>query len=249
MNSVTVTLLEIRFRAAYCAFSCIMCFCVCFRSTAELLYVFGRPVYQLHDRFQFFDTAEAFSTWIVISFLWTCLGVLPLLLYHIWCFTIPSHYDFERHSTSRLFVGVLGLVSVELLLVYGWIFPAVYHFLVSIPSSGDILLSDYSVEFAARLGTYVGFFVKFFTILLLLCQLPVVLGVWCARNGVTGSHLATMRRWVVMILILCSALVSPPDIVSQLAITLWGLVLFEITAVYGCFSECVKREMGLCPDC
>ena len=240
MNSVTVTLLEIRLRALYCAFSWIVCFCVCFHWTAELLYVLGRPVYQLHDRFQFFDTAEAFSTWITLSLLWACLGVLPLFLYHIWCFTLPSRYEFERRVMSRRVVIVLGLVCAELALVYGWIFPHVYHILVSIPSSGHTLLWGPGVEFAARLGTYVGFCVKFFTLLLILCQLPVVLGLWCAQHGVHGSHLATMRRWGVMTLILCSALVSPPDIVSQLAITLWGFLLFEITVMYGCLSECAN---------
>lgn len=247
MNALTATVLEIRLRAMYCACSWMVCFCVCLDSTAELLYVLGRPVYQLHDRFQFFDAAEALSTWIALALLWACVSVLPMVFYHLWCFTLPSRYQFERQVLRQRVAFVLALVSVEVALVYGWVFPAVYNFLVSIPSSTDAVLSDYGVEFAARLGSYVGFCVKFFTIVLMLCQVPVVLGLWCARHRVHGSKLAGLRRWVVVAMMLASALVSPPDLVSQMAITLWGLLVFEITVVYGCFSQSSQMTISSKP--
>jgi sec-independent protein translocase protein TatC len=241
MNAVTVTLQELRLRAIYCVCSWSLCVCVCFQWIPELLYVVGRPVLHLHDRFQFFDAGEAFSTWITLACLWACLGVVPVVLYHLWCFILPSRYVCERHTITRGGGVVLGLVCVEGALVYGWVFPAVAHFLITMPASSDTVLAAYGVEFAARLGTYVGFCVTFFATLLVLCQVPLVLGVVGAFHGVTGPHLATMRRWVVLTVVLCSAVVSPPDVLSQGAMTLWGVVMFELTVIYGCVSQCVTR--------
>lgn len=245
MINIQYHLFEIKLRCFYLILSAIITFLICYNYQLEIVYIIGRPFIQLNQTFIFLELTEAFYTLIKISTLLTGVVIIPLIMYHFWCFFVPSLYLIERKVVNFWFVLFLILFIIELLFSYFFLLPKIFQFLLSFEMSSTSFDKSLelsigplvSVEFTARIACYVTLIVKIMMIVLVLFQIPFGVFLLYSKKLLYVSSFYLNRKYLSLLSLLVSALVVPPDVVSQLALAVLFYMIFEFLIFIGLFFE------------
>ena len=233
MRPLSFHFLELRLRFLYISLSCILSLILSYKYKFELVYVISKPFLEFQTKFIFLDLTEALYTIIRISGVISFLSILPLILYHFWCFLIPSCYNFERKVINNLICVFLLLFLFELLVIYFFIFPKICEFFMSFEVKSlensylDKNLSVLSVELAPRIQSYFKLIYHFFFLILSIFQLPFAFTVIYSRKWINFSTLCEKRKYIFFFCILLSAFISPPDFVSQSILCFFSYSIYE----------------------
>ena len=243
MISLTFHFFELQLRFFYVGFSAACTFLLTYVFRIEMLYLIGKPFLELNQTFVFLDLTEAFSSFLRISSFLSCLILCPFLLYHLWCFFIPSLYVTERHRFTLPCFFVFFLLLVEFFLIYFLLLPSICSFLVSfqltpgMTEAGVLKNSLITVEFTARLESYVSLIMKIFSSLFLFFQIPVGICFLYSQKLLDVSTLSSQRKVLSLCSLLFSACVVPPDLGSQLLVAFFIYFLCEFLIFLGFFFE------------
>lgn len=243
MTNIHYHLFEIQLRFFYFLLSLLCTFAISYNCQIEIVYVIGKPFLELHQTFIFLELTEALYTLLQISTILTFLVIGPFLLYHFWSFLIPSFYGIERKKINSFCLLLLCLLTCEILFAYFFLLPKICHFLISFEMTSERGASGLhgehmiSVEFTARMESYVALILKIVSSLLLLFQLPLCMFFFFSKGVLHVSSLYTNRKSLGWISLLMSAFLVPPDVVSQLLLALLFLIVFEILVFTGLFFE------------
>lgn len=174
-----------------------------------------RPV----GRLVFTSPADAFVARLLLAVLGGLLTAMPVVLYQIWMFVAQGLKDNEKKFV-RLY-GPLSLVFFGL--------GVAFAYYVALPLSLKFLLG-FSSEWLVPMIT-VKSYVSFLTSLVLACglifELPIVLIFLTAIGIATPEYLIQKRRHAIVLILIVSAVITPPDIVTLLIMTLPLVLLYE----------------------
>jgi sec-independent protein translocase protein TatC len=172
--------------------------------------------YNLHV----FEVAEAFTTKIKIALLLGFLLALPFITYKVWQFVSPGLFSGEKRVAGPL-------VFLSILLFYCGVLFA-YPLMVKLSVSFLFRLKPPSVVATVRLGSYVSFVTKFCVTFGLVFQVPLVMAVLSWMGIVSSGTLKKGWRYAAVGILVLSAVLTPPDVVSQLLMTVPVLLLYWI---------------------
>lgn len=155
------------------------------------------------------------------------LVVVPCVLWHLWAFVAPGLKEKER----RFIWPVLFLSPVLFALGAGFafyvLFPVVFKFFV-----GLNLASPVPAVILPDVRDYLSFAIGLLKVFGVVFQLPLVL-VMLNRAGILSrSHVAAFRRYAIIFIVIVAAVLTPPDIVSQILLALPMWALFEISILF-----------------
>lgn len=174
---------------------------------------------------------EGFVAKMKLSGVMGLVGASPFLIYHVVRFIFPGLRKRERWFVAIALICSAALVSGGFYLSYFYIVPFTVEFMTStgfIPKNVGILLNFQSTVF---------YVVQLVFMALLLFQLPIVLEVLLALNLVSRKACWKASRYVVVGIFGLSAVVTPPDIVSQLSLGLPLVLLYFFTLLIAkCFG-------------
>jgi sec-independent protein translocase protein TatC len=172
--------------------------------------------YDLHV----FEVAEAFTTKIKIALLVGFLLALPLNVFKVWQFVSPGLFTRERKTAAPL-------VAMSIALFYCG---AAFAYLLMVKLSVAFLfrLKPPSVITTIRMGSYVSFVSKFVITFGLVFQLPLVLAVLSWMGIVPSRTLRKGWRYAIVIVLVMAAVLTPPDVISQLLMTVPVVGLYWI---------------------
>ncbi|MGF2614290.1 twin-arginine translocase subunit TatC [Rossellomorea vietnamensis] len=146
----------------------------------------------------------------------------PLILFQFWAFISPGLLERERKVTLSYIPISLLLFLGGLSFAYFILFPYVVGFMMNLSDELDI-------QQVIGINEYFHFLFQLTVPFGLLFQLPVVM-LFLTRLGIiTPMFMAQMRRYAYFILLVIAALITPPDIVSHLMVTVPLLFLYEIS--------------------
>lgn len=170
--------------------------------------------YKLHV----FEVSEAFMTKIKISLLLGFLLALPFNVFKIWQFLSPGLLKGERKLLSPLIVLSTALFYAGVAFAY----------LVMVKLSVAFLfkLKPATVDTTVRMGSYVTFVNKFCLTFGLVFQVPLVLALLSLLGVVTPEQIRSTWRYAIVIIVITSAFLTPPDIVSQIIMAVPVLFLY-----------------------
>jgi sec-independent protein translocase protein TatC len=184
--------------------------------------------------FIFTGVTEAFITYFKISIVAALFVCFPVMLYEFWMFVSPGLYAKEkRYVYPFIFLGSLCFICGALF-CYFIVMPSVYKFFVSYAAEYIIPMPD--------LKSYMSLTLKMLIIFGLIFELPLV-AFYLSKAGIINFRmLSTKRRYAILGIVILSAIITPPDMASQLliAIPLWGL--YEISILITRFFG--KKEIG-----
>lgn len=148
-------------------------------------------------------------------------GTIPILATQIWLFVKPALKPFERKISLSYIPALFILFLVGLSFGYFVIFPTVLNFLVEL--SGDMLVTNFTAEryFQFILHMTIPFGVLF--------ELPVVVMFLTSLGVINPYVLVKIRKYAYFVLIIISVVISPPDFMSDIIVTIPLLLLYEIS--------------------
>jgi sec-independent protein translocase protein TatC len=148
------------------------------------------------------------------------LAALPVVLYQVWAFVAPGLYSHEKKLVLPLVVSSTVLFMVGVAFCYFFVFGQVFKFIQS--------FAPKSITAAPDIEAYLGFVISMFIAFGLAFEVPIVVIVLARMNVVTIEKLKNFRSYFIVLAFIIAAIVTPPDVVSQLALAIPMCVLYEI---------------------
>ena len=152
---------------------------------------------------------------------------VPVLLWHLWAYIAPGLHKNEKQFLIPIFLFSPILFVLGAAFAFYVLFPFVFKFFIEINESGNLPI----VLLPAVTG-YLAFAIGMLKVFGLAFQLPLIL-IGLNRVGVLSKHsVVQSRRYVIIGVFILAAMLTPPDIVSQIVLALPMLLLFEISLLF-----------------
>jgi sec-independent protein translocase protein TatC len=151
------------------------------------------------------------------------LIALPYVLYQLWAFVAPGLYSHEKKMVLPLVVSSTLLFFVGVAFCYGIVIPALTSFMVKVAPS--------SVNAAPDIEQYFGTVLSLFLVFGIAFEVPVAVVVLARLGVVTIEQLKAWRGYFIVGAAVVSAVVTPPDVISQLSLLFPMIILYEIGIV------------------
>ena len=173
--------------------------------------------------FIFTSITEAFMTYFKVALVAALFLAAPVILYEVWMFVAPGLYEKEKKYIAPFIIfGSFFFVGGALFCYYVTM-PVVYHFFVSY--AGTMIIPMPSLK------EYMSLTLKMLVIFGLIFQMPLV-AYYLAKAGIINyKGLAKKRRYAILGIAVLSAIITPPEVSSQLLMALPMYGLFELSVV------------------
>ena len=151
------------------------------------------------------------------------LIALPYVLYQLWAFVAPGLYSHEKRMVMPLVISSTLLFFVGVAFCYSVVIPALTSFMVKVAPS--------SVSAAPDIEQYFGTVLSLFLVFGIAFEVPVAVVVLARLGVVTIEQLKAWRGYFIVGAAVVSAVVTPPDVISQLSLLFPMIILYEIGIV------------------
>ncbi len=208
------------------------------RASASIILVFLSIVYWAPVIFHFFaqpllaalpknatmivtDVTGSFIVPMKVTLMVALMLALPYVLYQLWSFIAPGLYRHEKRWILPLVSSSYILFIGGVVFAYFFVFPSVFHFMARYNAPlGVQMATDVDKYLTFAMTTFLAFGMSF--------EVPIIVIVLNRLSIVSREKLKAMRPYVVVGAFVIAAVVTPPDVLSQLllAIPLW--LLFEL---------------------
>ncbi len=148
------------------------------------------------------------------------LIALPVVLYQMWAFVAPGLYAHEKKLILPLVVSSTLLFFIGVAFCYFFVFGQVFKFIQG--------FAPKSITAAPDIEAYLSFVLTMFLAFGLAFEVPVVVVVLARMGIVTVQKLKDFRGYFVVLAFVIAAVVTPPDVVSQLALAIPMCLLYEM---------------------
>jgi sec-independent protein translocase protein TatC len=146
---------------------------------------------------------------------------LPVVMYQIWAFIAPGLYLHERKLILPLVVSSYTLFIIGMAFAYFLVFPTVFKFMASYNAPlGAEMSTDIDNYLSFAMTTFLAFGITF--------EVPVVVVVLVRMGMVPLAKLKEIRPYVIVGAFVISAVVTPPDVLSQLLLAVPMTLLYEL---------------------
>lgn len=163
----------------------------------------------------------AFFVALKVSFFAGLLGALPFVLYQLWLFIAPGLYENEKKMVTPFVIGGSFMFAVGVLFAYYVVTPFGFQFLITF---GSFLYTP-----LINIEDYVGFFTKIMMGFGIAFELPVIAYFLAVLGMVTDKTLKDFFKYAVIIIFALAALLTPPDVLTQLLMAIPLILLYGLS--------------------
>ena len=217
---------ELRNRLIRCFIAIAVGFAIAYLFKEKLFDILTRPLIQVMeqgDTLIFTGIPEAFFTYLKVSLLAGILLAVPVITYEFWMFVAPGLYQKER----RMMLPIVLISSVF------FVGGALFGYFIVFPYGFDFLLgfATENLRPLPSMKEYLSFSAKLLIAFGFVFELPLVL-TFLARLGlVTVPFLKKNRKYALLLFFVGSALLTPPDVVTQIMMSVPLMILYEISII------------------
>ena len=217
-------LFELRDRVIKSAIAIIVVFVCLVYWAPDIFHLFAQPLLEslpAGGKMIVTDVTGSFFVPMKVTMLVAFLIALPVVIYQLWAFIAPGLYLHERKLILPLVVSSYSLFIFGMAFAYFLVFPTVFNFMASYNA-------PLGAEMSTDIDKYLGFAMNTFLAFGITFEVPVVVVVLVRMGMVPLAKLREIRPYVIVGAFVISAIVTPPDVLSQLLLAVPMTLLYEL---------------------
>lgn len=235
-------LIELRNRLVRCVLTLAVAFAVCFAFADD---IFGFLVRPLTDAFPagegkliYTKLYEAFFVELKVSLFAAFFVSFPVLANQMWAFVAPGLYAKEKKAFLPFLLATPVLFVSGAALAYYVVMPTAFRFFLDFEGTRGGL----QMEALPGTGDYLSLVMQFILAFGISFLLPVLMLLLNRAGIVSRAQLVLARRYVIVGVFIIAAVVTPPDVISQLMLAVPLMLLFESALLIMRFTEAKRDE-------
>lgn len=216
-------LVELRDRIIRAGISVIVVFVALVYWAPDIFHLLARPLMQNLPRdgkMIVTDVTGSFFVPMKVTMVVAFVIALPFVLYQIWAFIAPGLYQHEKKLVAPLVASSYTLFLCGMAFAYFVVFPTIFR-----------VMAHYNAPLGAEMNTdidnYLSFVLTMFIAFGVTFEVPIVVVLLVRMNLLTVKKLRDIRPYVIVGAFIVAAVVTPPDVFSQLILALPLIVLYE----------------------
>jgi sec-independent protein translocase protein TatC len=166
------------------------------------------------------DVASPFFAPLKLAFFTAVFLAMPFILFQAWAFVSPGLYRHERRLALPLLASSVLLFYIGCAFAYFFVLPAIFTFMTSVAPAGVAVMPDISRFLDFSLVLFLAFGFCF--------EVPVALVILVAIGITTPEQLVKSRPYTIVGAFVVAAVLTPPDVISQLLLAIPMCLLYEI---------------------
>ncbi len=237
---------ELRTRVLWSVGAFIVAFAVCYYFSQQIYAFLAQPLADIlskqsggERRMIFTALYEAFFTYLKVAFFGAAFISFPIWATQLWLFIAPGLYRSEKRAIYPFLLASPVLFVAGAALAYYFIFPLAWQFFISFetpPGSGGI-----PIQLEAKVGEYLSLVMHMILAFGVAFQMPVLLTLLIKVGILNVETLRRGRRYAVVIMFVVAAVITPPDIISQIGLAIPLILLYEVS-IFAARWVAPKRE-------
>lgn len=216
-------LLELRSRLMRILWVLLIVFALLFSWAKDLYHLLALPLLENLPKDGHMIATDPITPFMIplkVAFLTTFLVTLPHTLYQLWAFVAPGLYQHEKRLVIPLIASSTLLFFTGMSFAYFLVLPMVFKFMHAATPEGVAMMTDISSYLDFVIGLFLAFGAAF--------EVPVVVVILVRMGIVSIEKLKASRSYVIVGAFVVAAVVTPPDVVSQLMLAIPLCLLFEV---------------------
>lgn len=226
---------ELRKRLIIIAIAILIVSVACYCFVDKILFVLTRQAQGLELIYT--TPAEAFTSQIRLAVIAAVLITLPFIIYQILSFVSPALRSIEKTAMLFLLFMMVFLFFAGIAFGYFAVFPLALRFFLGFSSEG--LLPLFTIS------RYISFVVSFLVAFGLVFQVPLIFWFLGSMSIISSQFLSANRKYALLVNAIVSAIITPPDVFSQILMIIPLAFLYEVGFVLVRLSERKRaRRLG-----
>ncbi len=224
-------LIELRRRLIYAALGFVVAFAGCYWVSLDIYDLLMRPLARVMaevggtQRMIYTALTEGFFTQVKVAAFGALFLSFPVVATQLWLFVAPGLYRTEKRAFLPFLVASPILFALGAALVYFLIIPMAWKFLLGFQTgAGETVLP---IQLEARVGEYLSLIMTLIFAFGVSFQLPVLLTLLARVGLVESAQLASKRRYAIVVSFVVGAVLTPPDVISQIGLAVPLILLYE----------------------
>lgn len=229
---------ELRSRAMICILFYIVIFVLCYLFSKEIYHFLLKPFIEVSQNNQnrkliYTSPTEAFTTYLKLSFYSSLFFSFPVFFAELYLFLSPALYKNEKKNILFTIFFSSFLFLFGAIFCYFFILPMALKFFSSFENLSSVDDSTLPILFETKISDYLNFTINLLFGFGIAFLSPILLLFLIKGGYVKVKDLRSKRRYWIVIIFILSAILTPPDILSQISLAILLIILFEIVILLG----------------
>ncbi len=227
-------LLELRRRLLYCIAAIAIAFFICWYFAEDIFAFLVQPLLAVGQKTVIYtEIFEAFFVQVKVAFFSAMMVAFPVIANQLWQFVAPGLYRKEKRALLPFLLATPVLFLMGAAMAYYVAVPMALHFLLGY--SG--MVGGVQQQALPAIGNYLSFIMQFLFGFGAAFLLPVLLMLLERAGVVTRQQLIAARRYAIVGAFAIAAVLTPPDVGSQLLLAIPLAILYELAIIGIWFTE------------
>ena len=170
---------------------------------------------------------EGFFTQVKVAFFVSICVTFPIILLQVWRFIAPGLYKNEQRAIFPFLAATPVLFAMGALMVYYLVIPLAWDFFLSFEVQGGE--GALAIEVEPRISEYLSLVMRLMFAFGVSFELPVLLLLLVKAGLMTADGLAAKRKYAILLAFVAAAILTPPDVISQVLLAVPVILLYELS--------------------